>query len=109
METGAVSEILERNSDLQTTDRRRSHDIVTCPCPAVLPTNKMGVKICELISGSGRILHIKMLFLIEVAIFSCFKTNKAVIRSHYGIMMFMKLFELVRAGALTFKKRESYK
>ena len=95
METGAVSEILDRNSGLQTTDRSRSHDNVTCSCPGVLPTNKMVVQICELISESERVLHIKMSFLIEVGIFYYFKDNNAVIRSHYGIMVYMKLFELV--------------
>jgi len=49
-----------------------------------------------------------MSFLIEVVIFDYFKGNNAVIRSHYGIMIYMKLFELVRAGALRLERGEAH-
>jgi hypothetical protein len=59
---------------------------------------------CELISEIGRILHIKMYFLTEVVIFDYSKTNNAVTQSEYKIMVSMKLFELVRAGALRLER-----
>jgi len=49
-----------------------------------------------------------MSFLIEVGIFDYFKDNNAVIRSHYGIMVYMKLFELVRAGAVRLERGEAH-
>ena len=67
----------------------------------------MGVKICELISERGRILKVKMSFLIKVVISGYLKNNNALIQSDYRTMVYMKLFELSRTAALRLERGEA--
>lgn len=67
----------------------------------------MGLKICELIYKSGRVLNVKMSFLIKVVSFGYLKSNNAVIQSDYRTMVYMKLFELARTGAVRLERGEA--